>query len=388
MYKLYSHNDLDGVGCGIVGKLAFGEDIQVFYNSVGGLDFKVEKFFEEKENNEAVLLITDLSINEDNTKRIDNYIKEGGKAQLIDHHKSALHFNNYDWGKVRVNYDDGRQTCATSLLYEHLVENSLMEQSKTLEQFIELVRQYDTWEWDKNGNTKAKQLNDLFFMFSIEEFEEKVIKRIEQNDKFDFDEFEQKLLEMEDAKIERYIKRKKRELIQTIIDEKCTGVVHAESYHSELGNELGKEYPHLDYITILNMGGRKVSFRTIHDDIDVSEIASQFGGGGHAKASGCSMGNEAFQKYVIDLFHEESLRMDAPKNKLNLKESTSGVLYEGRSGHHYFVYCEDSAWYLQDNHKRTNHTFSSYQEAVNYIKRTDFAWLVKDDIYESYLKHS
>ncbi len=46
MYKLLSHNDLDGVGCGILAKLAFGKDVKVRYNSVSGLDAQVEYFFE------------------------------------------------------------------------------------------------------------------------------------------------------------------------------------------------------------------------------------------------------------------------------------------------------------------------------------------------------
>ena len=83
-----------------------------------------------------------------------------------------------------------------------------------------------------------------------------MINKLTTSDHFDFDEFEMKILNMEEDKIERYIRRKKREIVQAKIDEYFAGIVYAESYHSELGNELGKEYPHLDYIAILNMGGK------------------------------------------------------------------------------------------------------------------------------------
>lgn len=46
MYHLYSHNDLDGVGCGIIAKAAFGEQVEVRYNSVTGLDVQVERFLD------------------------------------------------------------------------------------------------------------------------------------------------------------------------------------------------------------------------------------------------------------------------------------------------------------------------------------------------------
>ncbi|GIN63454.1 hypothetical protein J27TS8_34470 [Robertmurraya siralis] len=63
MYKLLSHNDLDGVGCGILAKLTFGKDVQVRYNSIAALNREVESFF-ENDDPETFLFITDLSMNE------------------------------------------------------------------------------------------------------------------------------------------------------------------------------------------------------------------------------------------------------------------------------------------------------------------------------------
>ena len=177
-----------------------------------------------------------------------------------------------------------------------------MEETNAISEFVELVRQYDTWEWEKNENHKAHSLNSLFYLVSIDEFEETMLERLQKSDHFDFDEFEKRLLNMEEDKIERYIRRKRREIVQAKVGEYFAGIVYAESYHSELGNELGKEHPHLDYITILNMGGKRISFRTIHDHVDVSEIAGHFGGGGHQKASGCNLNDEAYKLYVLDTF--------------------------------------------------------------------------------------
>ncbi|WP_221567860.1 DHH family phosphoesterase [Alkalihalobacillus sp. TS-13] len=390
MYKLFTHNDLDGIGCGIVAKMAFGDAIDVRYNSVMGLDFQVERFLErkdEKQNKDLTLFITDLSVNEKNEKALDDFAQEGGKVQLIDHHKTALHFNDYDWGYVKVEYDDGRLACATSLLYSYLVHHQLLEPSAALEEFVELVRQYDTWEWEQNDNVKAKQLNDLFFMVSIDEFVEKMVPRLERMDHFEYDEFEQKLLEMEEDKIERYIRRKKRELVQTFVGDYCTGIVHAESYHSELGNELGTANRHLDYITILNMGGRKISFRTIHDDVDVSAVAGYFGGGGHAKAAGCSMNEESYEIYARAAFIIEPIRQDAFRNHYNLKETPQGCLYENRNEDRLFIYAEVSdQWIVERNGKAISHRFSSFEEAERYVKRNHSAWLARDEHYVDYLK--
>ena len=168
---------------------------------------------------------------------------------------------------------------------------------------------------------------------------------------------------MEEDKIERYIRRKRRELVQTQTGGHFAGIVYAESYHSELGNELGKEYPHLDYIAILNIGGKRVGFRTIHDHVDVSEVAGQFGGGGHAKASGCSLNNEAYQQFVMETFHLEPLREDARRNRYNLKRSSFGSLYKNRTEELFFLYqVNDQDWAIEQNKTKLEQTFTSFEE--------------------------
>jgi uncharacterized protein len=379
MYKLLSHNDLDGVGCGILAKLSFGEQVSVRYNSIAGLNREVEWFL-ENEGKDTSLLITDLSVSEDNEKRLDEFFQAGGKVQLIDHHKTALRYNDYKWGHVVVEDEEGKLTSATSLLYEYLISQQLLEPTDAIAEFVELVRQYDTWEWEKNKNHHAQRLNALFFLISIDEFEEKMISRLQTSDHFDFDEFETKILDMEDKKIDRYIRRKRRELVQTETGGLFAGVVYAESYHSELGNELGKENPHLDYIAILNIGGKRMGFRTIHDHIDVSEVAEQFGGGGHAKAAGCTLTEDAYRQFVIDTYHLESIPEDAKRNRYNVKESTFGTMYRNRRNEIFFIHpLENREWVIEKNKTITERTYRSFEEAEKVLKRKYSAWLIKDD---------
>ncbi|MBS4206557.1 oligoribonuclease [Bacillus sp. FJAT-50079] len=385
MYKLLSHNDLDGVGCGILAKLAFGKEVKVRYQSVSSINREVEWFFEH-EGKDVFLFITDLGVNEENEKKLEQFYQAGGKVQLLDHHKTSLHFSDYEWGHVAVEDSSGNLTSATSLFYEYLVHQHLMESSHAIDEFVELVRQYDTWEWEKNNNDQAHRLNALFYLMSIEEFEEKMIRRLQGKDHFSFDEFEQKILDMEETKIERYIQRKKREIVQTEVNGHFAGVVYAESYHSELGNELGKEYPHLDYIAILNMGGKRVGFRTIHDHIDVAEVAGQFGGGGHAKASGCTLTEEAYKQFVIDAFHLESLREDAKRNRYNVKRSPFGSLYKNRKEEVFLLYSiNECDWAIDHYHTKLDEVFPSFEKAETFLKRNFAAWLVRDEIFVQYL---
>lgn len=386
VYYLFTHNDLDGVGCGIIAKLACKENVEVSYNSIGRLNQQVAAFL-ERATPEDVLMVTDLSVNEENEQRISQFVADGGKAVLIDHHKSALHLNAHPWAAVTVQQEDGKLTSATSLFYQYAVTQGWLSASRNVEEFVELVRQYDTWEWEVNANVTAKRLNDLFFMFSIEEFEKKITNKLDAANSFHFDEVEQTLLNVEESRVDRYIKRKKREVYQVTVGSHVAGVVHAESYHSELGNELSKEYSHLDYIAIAMVGSKRLSLRTIHDDIDVSEVAGKYEGGGHQKASGCNLTEKAFKQFVEQTFYAEPIKRDAFKNQVNLKESANGCLYTTKEKQMLFLKPnEHNEWLLEMNHKQQSQTFASFQEAERYIKRRFSAWLTYDDPFEEYVK--
>lgn len=388
MYVLFTHNDLDGVGCGIVARCAFGDQAEIRYNSVSSLNPQVERFLEKQQTGKktpAFVFVTDLAVNEDNERRIGAFVAAGGNFKLIDHHKTSLHLNRHPWGSVQVEYHDGRLTSATSLFYEYLAANGLLQPNPALEQFVEHVRLYDTWEWEAGGSQQAKRLNELFFMVSIDEFEAKMVERLQGHDSFFFDEFEQKLLDMEEEKIERYVRRKKRELVQTFIGDHCVGIVHAESYHSELGNELGRDNPHLDYIIILNMGGRRVSFRTIHDQVDVSDIAGRYGGGGHAKAAGCTLSEELYRLYVAEPFAIDPMQPDAARNYYNLKGAAGGSLYENRADDRLWIFPGDLGWSVERNGDLIGAMFTSFEEAERHVKRYYAAWLARDEAYVKFL---
>lgn len=387
MHHLYTHNDLDGVGCGIVARCAFGKQVEIRYNSVQSLNPQIKRYldnYHDRPNTGGLLFITDLLVNEENELRLDRHVYDGGKVRLLDHHKTSLHLNRYSWASVQVKYDDGRLTSATSLFYEYLVQHQMLNPSAALAEFVELVRQYDTWEWEKHDNLHAKRLNDLFFLLSLDDFEERMVERLQQQSAFTFTEFEEKLLELEESKIERYVRRKKRELVQTFIEEQCVGIIYAESYHSELSHELGRSYPHLDYIAILNIGGKKLSLRTIHDNVDVSEVAAMFGGGGHAKAAGCALTELAFKLYVTEPFFIEPVRPDSFKNEYNIKGSKFGVLYENRSDE-LFVFTVNDHWHIDVNGETLEPSFDSFEEAERFLKRQYAAWLVRDEQFIQYL---
>jgi oligoribonuclease NrnB/cAMP/cGMP phosphodiesterase (DHH superfamily) len=380
MVKLFTDIDLDGLGCGLIAKIAFGEKADVFYCSYRILNQRVEAFIENKDKRDDEIYITDLAVNESVEKKLARRFQEGNHVRMIDHHVTALHFNEYEWANVKPVYDSGKKTCATSLFYDYLLENQLISKNKALEEFIELVRQYDTWEWDENNNIDAKRLNDLFYILKREKFEEEMLKRMTENTQsFSLTEMENMLLDIEEQNITRYIHSKSRQVVQTFVDDFCVGIVHAEQYLSELGNALNNLYPHLDMVALLNMSGKKMGFRTIHDDINVAEYATSYGGGGHPKASGSEMKAEAFEKFVVKVFDSLPIKPDADRNELNLKEAEYGTRYQNHKGEvSYILPSGDGTFSIIHNGKKQKFSFKTFVEAERFIKRNFNSWLQYD----------
>jgi oligoribonuclease NrnB/cAMP/cGMP phosphodiesterase (DHH superfamily) len=380
---IFTDIDLDGLGCGLIAKLAFADKANVFYSSYRNLNQRVEAVIKNPENNNVEIYITDLAVNEQVEKKLEERFRQGKHVQMIDHHVTAMHFNQYKWGSVIPEYETGKKTCATSLFYDYLIEHNIMERNRALEEFIELVRQYDTWEWDENNNLTAKRLNDLFYIMSRELFEEEMLKRLTENaDSFELTDTETMLLDIEEQKIHRYIHSKSRQLVQTFVDDYCVGIVHAEQYLSELGNELNNLYPHLDMIILLNIGGKKMGFRTIHDEVNVAEFAKGYGGGGHPKASGSELTREAFEKFVQNVFEIIPVKPDANRNEFNLKDSPVGTSYQNPLGENSFIIPDgDGNYSIVHNKEKTEQTFSTFADAERYLKRNYSSSLRSDHEY-------
>ncbi len=300
MIKLITHNDLDGIGCEVVFKLLYGNEVDVFslgYNKVNNI---VEQSLEElRLGAYEELFITDLSINEELAKIID---KEGLKVQLLDHHPSAIHLNKYSFVQVIINLSNGFKNSGTYLSFCNLMDDLINKElyNESLEDFVELVRQYDTWEWKEIfKNEEAKRLNDLLYILGREKFVDNMIHRIKNNEIL-FSETDELILEIKQKEIDNYINIKEKELIIKDFKLYKIGIVMADSYTSELGNILCERHEELDFIAIIKQ--ETVALRTVKDDINLSDIAKQFGGGGHPKASGFPLSNIKLNNFINDIF--------------------------------------------------------------------------------------
>ena len=285
MIKLFTHTDLDGVSCEILGRIAFGEDIDVVRCGYGNIDDKVEEFINSDEEFDK-LFITDISVKKELADALNNV---SDKVILLDHHKTALWLNEYPFALVQVEDESVGKMCGAYLFYEYLKKHhEEFNDTLALKLFVKYVRMYDTWEWkEKYDNIIPKSLNDLMYMDGSNEFIDKMIYRLGNNLAI-FDDTDLMKLQIEQTYINSYIAQKNETLMvnDDLFPEYTVGITFADKYISELGNKLCELHPELDFVVLINMSTLTVSYRTVKDDLDLSDIAKGFGGGGHPKASG------------------------------------------------------------------------------------------------------
>ncbi|MEX3625156.1 DHH family phosphoesterase [Viridibacillus arvi] len=294
----FSHNDLDGAGCGIVTKLAY-PSADIVYCGYHNIDEKVTKFITDKEYEKYDLVfITDISVNKEVEELINSTTELRQKIKLFDHHATAMHLNQNEWAFVSPNGFNGKNS-GTNMLYEFLKMDGFFKNEiyrDALEVFVEKIRRYDTWEWKEiYDDIEASSLNDLFWLYGLNKFNKTFINRLLKLDICIvrdgtwinmFNDTDFAVLTVDYDKKVAYINRKDKQMFSGRLVGMNTGFVFAEQYISELGNELADRHPELDFITIIDLGNKKVSYRTVKNVDLGKDVASHFGGGGHPKASG------------------------------------------------------------------------------------------------------
>lgn len=322
MIKLFTHTDLDGIGCAVLAKLAFGDNADISYCNYNEINLAVKDLISSGRDY-VMCHITDISISDNIAQEIDaNY----DNFYLMDHHPTALTLNKYNWCNIEIeNPNSHIKTSGTEMYYNWLIENKYLSKRETLDRFVETIRNYDTWRWAELGvdGEICKKVNDLMYLYGREKFINWCIEEVHEGSFPKLHAADEMILDIKQKEIDEYIERKDKQLIYTEIQGKKCGVVYAEQYMSELGNRLCKMHPEIDFVAIIDMGNKTVSYRTTRDDIDLgNDIAKCFGGGGHPKAAGSQFTKEVQDKVISNIFINERMKeqMQKCENKSKNKE--------------------------------------------------------------------
>jgi uncharacterized protein len=287
---MFTHNDLDGVSCGILGKVAYKNELIDIENcGYENINEKILNFLNDESvwEDYSFVYITDISVNEAVAERIEKENKQslmldGQPAfQLIDHHVTALGLNKYEWAIVDTS-DSG-----TKMLFDYLVKIGMLNDHKYIHAFVNQVNYYDTWRWVELNLTVPKELNDVLKLIGTEEFVKYHVDRLTTIQTITPDcisEEQSKMVEIFAKKNNEYIdyKLSKVEIIETKYGKAGIVICDLQEATSLLGNKICNELD-VEFAVIVYDGG--IALRSIRE-FDVSKIAKENGGGGHKNAAG------------------------------------------------------------------------------------------------------
>ena len=245
-----------------------------------------------------VVAILDFSFNNATTKQM---IEDAEGLIVIDHHKSAM-VELHDISNTH--FDMTKSGAMLAWEFFHV--------GKEPPKFISYIQDRDLWTWELPYSKEFAAAFDMV-PFEFEEFE-----KYEDDSVFD-----------DAVKRGSYILAYSKTVVKKVcekasarkLDEKDVLVVNASHWMSEIGNRLAPDcdvamiwyYDHADRLI-------KVSLRSFHDTVDVSEVAKKFGGGGHKKAAGFTLPGDA---NVDDIFDDVKLKKEkASVSKRQTRRST------------------------------------------------------------------
>ena len=286
---LFTHkNDIDGIGNVILSKMAF-ESVDYVLCETFDLKQKVSEYLDNNKIYEYdKIYVTDLCLDEQMLIIINNDEKLKNKFQVIDHHKTYddEKYTKYSFVKVQIRNNKGL-CCGTSLFYEYLVNSNFLNKTSIIDEFVELTRLHDTWEWKTiYNNEKARELAILFDAIGIEGYIDFNYEKLKNDKEFDFNDTEKILINNKKIVINDAIKNYLNKIYYRNILGLKAGIIFINyEFRNELAEYLRENKYDIDFVMMISLDRRVVSYRSVKDNVSVRIVAEYFGGKGHDVAA-------------------------------------------------------------------------------------------------------
>ena len=316
--KIFHHNDLDGRLSAFIVK-HYTQDIDsIFIESNYNIRFPMESVEKDEE-----VWIVDYSIS---PEEMYHLLEITENVTWIDHHKTSLakysDFKKYISG---IRYD-GLAGCVLTYMYMSRyyaapcnwnAKDVANFDQENIPKFIRLVGDYDVWKWEFGVET------DLF-MNGLKSYDTRPDSIIWEELTYNGTVLDK--LVKEGTVIKRYLTNFNRDYVNSWAFE-----VDFEGYNcialnfAQCGSQVFDSVKDKNYDIMISFVWDGENFNIslyTTKDIDVSEIAKKYGGGGHKSASGMSLDYDLF----VEIVGEKNL------NKIGLYKivnKTTGKYYIG-----------------------------------------------------------
>lgn len=282
MYKIFSHNDLDGYSINVIARYYnLKVDIKNINNKL--VDSELLRFFESPEYLKyKKVFLCDIypspEMAEYIDKNIDNFV-------LLDHHQTGEFLNQYSWATVKSKIGN-KSTCATELFYNYLIEKRIAKKNDLIDIYVESVRLFDTGDYmryEYDNKYVPQELSTLFFIY-FRNYWRHMVPNLKKDYILSYGDKDVTTNML--TKIQMYSKQKQNELFFMNFEGIKTGVFFIEEslYISKVLSDIHILYPEIKMFMFVNVPNT-ISLRSF-GEINVSKIAEKYGGGGHEMAAG------------------------------------------------------------------------------------------------------
>lgn len=302
---LFTHkSDIDGMGNAVLAKLAFDEVDYVLCETFN-LQNEIAKYYDDESiYNYDKIFVTDLWLEEPTLSKVANDERLSYKFFVFDHHKSALeaNFNKYPFTTIRIS--DERGLCSgTSLFYEYLVANSFIDSTiRRIEDFSELTRKYDTWEWKTKYNDEMPhELTLLFDSVGCDGYIKLMFEKLRNsaNGDFQFSELERMLIDNKISQVQEKLSNYAKKIYYREILGLKAGIVFIDyEYRNDLAEYFRKHNFDMDFTMLIALDYGTISYRNVKDNVNVRLIAEAMGGKGHDKAASSPISEEQKKELI------------------------------------------------------------------------------------------
>lgn len=340
---LFDHDDLDAAGCRIVfmvahSHLKMNEDYIIVHCSNNNVDYQVrETVMKDNVDENTEIYFSDICASRET---LEVLVEKFKTVKIWDHHRTNFFATHIVPDAVIIPENGlGVLESGTSIMFQHFSElafcdptdprsryfmtpnertqailsnkmNPKVESIKDggnlelMQELVENIRSYDTYDWKAANNFTAKKLQTLYYLLGMERFCNRYVSRITSNS--DKDIISPTDMEFIDSKLESEQRVIDSIGVDDVYDVSIKGfkaafvLSSAGANISELSSQFLTKFPEYDmFIGFSFFHGGEYSFRGIRDDIDLgTEIALPIGGGGHPKACGAPIPDEIRSKIV------------------------------------------------------------------------------------------
>lgn len=302
--KIFSHkSDPDGLGSVILAKLQFSNvDVELAQDNLE-LDKQLKEFITNHFYTDYdQIFITDLCPSIKFLELIGNNEELRKKVLIFDHHQTMVDQIEKEYSFLtEMEVKENKKCCGTSLFYEYLLQNnpSLKIQRECVNQFVELTRSHDTYEWKQTDNKEAYYLQILFQVLGHWGYFYHFLKKCEFDEKFIYNKQENEWIVNQIKTNQEILKGLFCSLLIKEIDGIKYGVSIANyEYRNLLSDYISENAKDIDALLLIAGDEQRFSFRSLKEDISIQKVAENCGGGGHEKAAGGSLNNENMKRIL------------------------------------------------------------------------------------------